>query len=930
MKYGEAQLEFLNKKHYLNGTSIEDRFDVIYNKLSEYENEYSPGLADRFRGYIENQIVSMATPQWPNFGLEKKDGGSTPLPASCYIVAPENTIQGIYYSIGETAMMSKLGGGVGANFTKVSDKGTPIGNGVFTNSKLDWVEDLVRASQKVSQGGTRKGYSVPFISIDDAEFWDTLTRAGKNNPDKKDPLVTNNIGIILPIGWMQRIEEGDRELKKRYLECLKVRQATGKLYLLDVENCNKNNSPVYQILNQTVDSTNICCVAGDQMVATKKGFKKAKDLSEEESLELFDNEKVNPSTGIKLRRELDEVFEITLANGMTHKVTKDHAVLVYNNKTRRKEKIAIEDGLKIGDKVCVQTEKGLFGEESFSDLAFVFGMFLGDGSEATEHRTRISIWENDFDLAPEIENTVINFYNSYGKHHNSKEPKFTEVATGDSSVRRLNIETCAFNRNGFSFKKSSIPDWIWAGDENTHWQLLRGLLYSDGTVGGYNKGKSFGNPVSASLTSINLPLLREIQLICVNLGLNAKIYKGSKSCKKLLPANDGSGEYKEYSCKQTWRLVISNKNDLIALEKNTGFLSRKGISIEKSEFRDNSQKASKIVSIEYVGKEPVYCPTVDSDEHLWVCNGVITSNCEITTPTYADKSFVCVICSLNLVYWDLIKANPQIIKDTLMYLDICVSEFIKLTEGVPFMEKARRSAIEKRDIGLGTLGFHEYLQSKDCAFGDLNSRWINKEIYSTIRKYADEYAYEIGEKLGSPKLCQDAGLTRRNVSLLAIAPNKSSSFIMGGTSLGIEPFFSNYFVKSLSGIEWTYKSKKLSEYLDKYGKNTPEVWESVLKNLGSVQHLEFLSDKEKSVLKTANEISPKDIIDLAADRQEYIDMAQSLNLWNRPNYTLQDVYQIHKYAWERGIKTLYYFFSQGHAAIEKEGDKWDACESCAD
>ena len=930
MSYGKPQLEFLNKKHYLNGKTMPERFDVIHSKIREYEPQYSLGLADRFRGYIEEQIVSMATPQWPNFGLEKKEGGSTPLSASCYIVAPENTIQGIYYSIGETAMMSKLGGGVGANFSKISDKGTKLENGMFTNSKLDWVEDLVRASQKVSQGGTRKGYSVPFISIDDGEFWDLIERADKKNPDKKDPLVSNNVGIILPKGFRQRMAAGDKEAKKRYLKCLSIRQATGKLYLLDIENCNKNQSPVYEILGQEVDSTNICCVAGDQLVATKYGFKKVVDLSEMESLELFDNEKVCESTGLILRREEDDVFEITLKNGMTHKITKDHEVLVYDTTTMIKYKKSIEEGLAVGDKVCVQTNKGMFGPEHNPELAFVLGLFIGDGSEVNKNRTRISLWENDFDLIDEVENIVKDFYRQHDKHFNQIEPEFKEVNTGDSLVRRKNIETVAFGNNGFEFRKNKLPAWVLEGTEATHWQLLRGLLYSDGTVGDYNTGKSYGQPVSVSLTSINLDLLKQVQLICVNLGLGAKIYDGSPAKMQLLPKNDGSGEYKEYNCKKSWRLIISNKNDLLKLDKHTEFLKRKGVTIVDREYRDNSQKASSIVSIEYAGREPVYCPTVNSEEHLWVCNGFITSNCEITTPTYEDKSFVCVICSLNLVHWDRIKADPQIIKDTLMYLDICVSEFIKLTEGIPFMEKARRSAIEKRDIGLGTMGLHEYLQSKDCAFGDLESRWINKDIYSTIKKYADEYAFEIGEKLGSPKLCQDAGLVRRNVSLLAIAPNKSSSFIMGGTSLGIEPFFSNYFVKSLAGIEWTFKSKKLTEYLDKYEKNTPEVWESVLKNLGSAQHLDFLSPKEKSVVKTASEISPKDIIDLAADRQEFIDMGQSLNMWNRPNYTIQDVYNIHKYAFDRGIKTLYYFFSQGHAAIEKDGEKWDACESCAD
>jgi ribonucleoside-diphosphate reductase alpha chain len=136
-------------------------------------------------------------------------------------------------------------------------------------------------------------------------------------------------------------------------------------------------------------------------------------------------------------------------------------------------------------------------------------------------------------------------------------------------------------------------------------------------------------------------------------------------------------------------------------------------------------------------------PVYEKLQHLVESTNIC---CEITSPKYEDKSFVCVICSLNSVYWDTIKANPQIIKDAAMFLDINVSEFIRLTEGVSFMEKARRSAIEKRDIGLGVLGFHEYLQSKGAAFGDLESRRINKEIFSTIRRYMDEYAVEIGEK----------------------------------------------------------------------------------------------------------------------------------------------------------------------------------------
>jgi ribonucleotide reductase alpha subunit len=794
MSFGPEQLEFLQKKKMLNNNTLDGRIEEIKRVVKKYEPQYSEGLADRIAYYIKRRILSPSTPQWANFGKEKV-GGTSPLPASCYITAPTNSIQGIYYGIGETAMMSKLGGGVGADFTNISNKGEMVEEGFYTNSKLDWIEDLVSASQKVSQGSQRRGYSVPFISIDDPEFYDVLYRCDKTNPDKNDPLVNNNVGIIIPIGFRDRMTNGDKEAQTRFLKCLNIREATGKLYLLDVENCNKNQSPVYKKLGHVVSSTNICCVAGDQMVATENGFKKVMDLSEVESLNLFDNEKVSRSTGMILRRAEDDVFEITLKNGITHKVTKDHEVLVYDEKTRKKNKISIEGGLSIGDKVCFQTNKGLFGKERNSELAFGCGELLS------------------------------------------------------------------------RYETPEIPDFILRSDEATHLQFLFGLFNN-------RKGR---------LSSKDIKFLREVQIISLNLGHLASIHQEE-------------GKY---------TLVLD-----AGFDSFTEFYS----SIEK---------------IEYIGREPVYCPTVDSDEHLWICNGVITSNCEITTPKYDDKSFVCVICSLNAVHWDEIKANPQIIKDAYMFLDINVSEFIRLTEGVPFMEKARKSAIEKRDIGLGLLGFHEYLQSKGCAFGDLESRWINKEIFSTMREIGEEYAFEIGEKLGSPAMCCEADMVRRNVSLMMVAPNKSTSFLCD-TSLGIEPNFSNYYVKSLAGIQSTSKNKHLKKLLEDLGKDAPEVWNSILENLGSVQHLDFLSPKQKSIFKTASEISPKDIIDLASDRQVYIDMGQSINLFNRPNYTKQDIYQIHKYAFEKGLKTLYYYYPQAHAALEKAGEKWDYCESCAD
>ena len=560
--YGEEQIQFLKNKNYLTeGESLEDRINDFHKTVKKYEAKYSDGLADRIKDLIEKQILSPSTPQWSNFGREMR-GNTTPLPVSCNIINYPNSISGIYYSHGEAAMLSKLGAGVGANFDNLCEKGTKIDEGFYTNPKLDWIEDFVGTTQKVSQGSQRRGYGVPFISIEDREFYDIMDRVSKENSNRHDTLVDNNIGILLPKGFRDKVRNGDKEAQKRFLTVLQERKDTGKIYLVDEDNLNKNQSEVYSKLGHVVNSTNIC------------------------------------------------------------------------------------------------------------------------------------------------------------------------------------VEAC--------------------------------------------------------------------------------------------------------------------------------------------------------------------------------------------TPSYDDKTFACVLTSLNLKHWDIIKKNPQIIKDAVMFLDIVVEEYIRLTEGIPFLDKVRKSSIEKRDIGLGTLGFHELLQMNNMAFGDLRSRVLNKEIYKTIRKYADEASEEMANKLGAPLMCREAGINKRNVSLMMCAPNKSTSFICGNTTPGIEPNKSNVFVKALAGIQTSVKNKYLVSKLESIGKNTQEVWDSIIDNLGSVQHLDFLDQQTKDVFRTASEISPKEIIDLASDRQKYIDMSQSLNLFSRPNYTLKDIYDIHMYAFDKNIKTLYYLYPQSHSANEIDGEKWDTCVSCQD
>lgn len=303
---------------------------------------------------------------------------------------------------------------------------------------------------------------------------------------------------------------------------------------------------------------------------------------------------------------------------------------------------------------------------------------------------------------------------------------------------------------------------------------------------------------------------------------------------------------------------------------------------------------------------------------------------EALTPSYSDMTFCCMLLSINATKWDEI--TDQDIADMFMVNDIFVSIYIEKASKIPYLEKAVRSATNKRDIGVGLLGFHDYLQQKNCAIGSLKSRRINREMFKRIREIGEQVTFDLGNRLGSPLLCRMAKMVRRNVSIMMVAPNMTTSFVYGNTSPGIGPYTSNYYLRKLAGGHFYCKNPHLEKILEGKGKNTFKVWDDIAANLGSVQHLDFLTDHQKEVFRTEAEISPKDLIDLASDRQEYIDMGQSLNLFNRPSYSIEDVFEIHQYGFEKNIKTYYYFHSPGHAGNThgRNWGAWDDCVACAD
>ena len=305
---------------------------------------------------------------------------------------------------------------------------------------------------------------------------------------------------------------------------------------------------------------------------------------------------------------------------------------------------------------------------------------------------------------------------------------------------------------------------------------------------------------------------------------------------------------------------------------------------------------------------------------------VKTSNLcsEITLPTGIDhlgndRTAVCCLSSLNLEYYDEWKDNPQIIEDVMRFLDNVLQDFIeKAPEG---MAKAKYSAMRERSVGLGVMGFHSFLQSKNVPIESAMSKVWNKKIFMQIKQGVDRASKTLAKERGACPDAKDAGIEERFSNKIAIAPTASISIIAGNSSPGIEPFAANSFTqKTLTG-SFNVRNKNLVKILEAKGKNSEDIWSSITINEGSVQHLDFLDEHEKLVFKTAPEIDQRWIIDLAAERQEFICQAQSLNIFAPGNVSKKYLHDIHFRAWQKGLKSLYYCRSTSIQRADKVSNK---------
>jgi ribonucleoside-diphosphate reductase alpha chain len=313
-------------------------------------------------------------------------------------------------------------------------------------------------------------------------------------------------------------------------------------------------------------------------------------------------------------------------------------------------------------------------------------------------------------------------------------------------------------------------------------------------------------------------------------------------------------------------------------------------------------------------------PQVYKDKNLPIYASNVCS--EIMLPSNQNWSFVCCLSSINLLHYDEWK-DTDLVETITYFLDAVMTDFINKLEAMrdsefedkrlafKFMERPYNFAKANRALGIGVLGYHSLLQSKGLAFESEEANKINQEVFKIIQDRSYAASAEMAVLMGEPEVLKGYG--RRHTTTMAIAPTTSSAFILGQVSQGIEPIWSNCYIKDVAKMKVVIKNPTLRTLLAQKEKDTKAVWDSIRDADGSVQHLDCLTDTEKAVFRTFAEIDQTKVIEQAAERQRYIDQGQSLNVMVAPDTPVKDINRLYLQAWKQGCKALYYQHSMNAA-----------------
>jgi ribonucleoside-diphosphate reductase alpha chain len=850
-------------------------------------------FADRIYEYASKGWFTNASPvlsnaievDWPVFGKDQfEEAGEwlaenyepDGLPISCFLVKIPDTKEGLVDASSESKWLSMMGGGIGvwAANRGPDEKST----GVMAHM-AGYDSDTLAYKQKES----RRGSIAAYLDIDHPEIMQFITMRDPVGGDQNKKCFNLNNAVTITDRFMHAVIKGEeyelvdpkhggtgRYLKAREVweKILQMRFETGEPYIMWKDTVNRKIPKWIKNPHYTVGQSNLC-VAPETVILTNKGYEVISDL-EGEKVTVWNGQEWSDVVVTKTG-ENQELITVKTNSGFEVDCTPYHKFYIQEGSSRDGKVIQVSAAeLKSGDKL-IKLEPPLIEGSEVLSKPYENGFYSGDGC-CVEGKARVYLYGEKRKLANQF-------------------PDKVQHCVQDNQNREY------FYVKGLK-QKYFVPDPSY--DVLSRVQWFAGLLDSDGCL--TTNGKS----QTLQVASTQAGFLENVQLMLQTLGIQSKVMAQRDAGIFKLPANNGSGELKDFECKEVKRLLVNGMGIVRLLE-----LGMKTYRLEPSGHVPN-RDASNFVKVEEViwtgRKDDTYCFN-EPLRHMGVFNGLLTGQCsEITLWTSEKRTAVCCLSSLNLEKFEEWK-DTIIVEDLIRYLDNVLEYFIRLAPAE--LKKAVYSAYKERALGLGTLGWHSYLQSKMIPFesGGFNSAIQHThKIYGLIKSRAVESSKQLATERGEAPDCAGSGM--RNSHLLAIAPNASSSSIVG-SSPSIEPWKDNCFVADGRAGAFLIKNKYLEKVFESYGKNDQDTWKSVQDNNGSVQHLDFLSDLEKEVFKTASETSPMYIIEQAAARTPYICQSSSVNIFVTKDITKEEMSDVHMKAWESGVPTLYYCRAEG-------------------
>lgn len=907
--YTEESLQTVKNGYLFSNETPKEMYKRVAESAAK--NCKRPDLEDAFFTIMWKNWLCPSTPVLSNSGLSRG------LPISCFGIYTPDSVDGIYKTIHEAAMLTKGGGGIGSYWGKIRARGVPISGNGKSEGIIPWLAVLDRTALAVGQGGVRRAGIQASLEIEHGDIEEFL-RIRKPLGDVNRQCLNLHHCVNINDGFMEKVALGDSSARELWIKLLKCRVETGEPYLMFSDNAHKNIPPA--MANRKINNTQLC-LSGETKVVTKElGAVEIKNLVGKE-VTIFDGKDWVKNSAFRKTQENAELFRIHFKQGNYVDATANHRWHIKKNRFQRKGYIteATTTQLKVGCKV----EPAYFEYHGNLKLqhAYLKGFLISEGTSdviknGKIRRPILRLYSNKVNCFPRL---LKDLKNCEFREDLRADAEKTISLKLHKSIKRYEVGGVN-NLKGLSKwckdYKVKLPEYWVSWNKESKIEFLKGIFDGDGT---YLSCKSY------QLSAINKDRMYQIKDMLMSLGVKSTIGIARKG--GLSNFNDG---YKDYETKEVYRITIAPYYAYI-FSKLVGKFERLSTPIIKPNREClNFNTITKIEKLE--GTYDAYCTTVPTTSKFALANGMMTGNCsEIFLPNDEHHSYVCCLSSLNLFRydeWKDIKINGMsLVELSIYFLEGIMQEFIEKAEKIPGFEKSVNFSKKARALGLGVLGWHSLLQSKMVPFDSFQSMLLNNQIFKQIDVESLEASKKLAIELGEPEWCKGFGV--RHLTRIAIAPTMSNSIISGGHSAGIEPIASNcYSMKSAKGT-FIRKNPILVEILKNKHKNTVEVWNEIIKKQGSIQELPYFTSEEKEVFKTAREVNQFSIINQAAQRQKFIDQGQSVNLFFTSQTSTKYINEVHLAAWERGLKSLYYLRSESllkGGSIEYSKSDCTSCE----